>query len=39
MQATFLANFQKGLDLGAALHVTIDGEPVVDLWGGSPIPW
>ena len=28
-------NLRSGLDLGAAVAVTVDGEPVVDLWGGS----
>jgi CubicO group peptidase (beta-lactamase class C family) len=31
----FASNFDKGLDVGASVCVTIDGEPVVDLWGGS----
>jgi len=30
----FIANFTRGAERGAALHVTLAGEPVVDLWGG-----
>ena len=30
----FAANFTEHGDIGAAVCVTIDGEPVVDLWGG-----
>src|SRR5215470_10153536 len=30
----FAANFSSGADVGAAAAVFIDGEPVVDLWGG-----
>jgi CubicO group peptidase (beta-lactamase class C family) len=29
------ANLESGADLGASVAVTLDGEPVVDLWGGS----
>ncbi|MCC7018020.1 MAG: hypothetical protein IT564_12570, partial [Rhodospirillales bacterium] len=32
--ATFAENFDKGLDVGASVAVTVDGELVVDLWGG-----
>ena len=28
------ANLDSGADLGASVAVTLDGEPVVDLWGG-----
>jgi CubicO group peptidase (beta-lactamase class C family) len=28
------SNFDKGLDVGASVAVTVDGELVVDLWGG-----
>ena len=28
------ANLDSGADLGASIAVTLDGEPVVDLWGG-----
>ncbi|MEO6627365.1 MAG: serine hydrolase domain-containing protein, partial [Aquihabitans sp.] len=31
----FAANFEQGLELGASLCVTKDGETVVDLWGGD----
>lgn len=30
----FTANLRDGADLGAAVAFTLDGEPVVDLWGG-----
>ena len=30
----FAANFDSGLDVGASVAVYLDGEPVVDLWGG-----
>ncbi|MDQ1535449.1 MAG: hypothetical protein QOF28_3210 [Actinomycetota bacterium] len=29
------SNFERGLDVGASVCVTIDGEPVVDIWGGT----
>lgn len=40
----FAANLSSGKDLGASLCVIVDGEPVVDLWGGwadeaRTIPW
>lgn len=31
----FAANFHKQGEVGAAFHVLLDGEPVVDLWGGA----
>jgi CubicO group peptidase (beta-lactamase class C family) len=31
----FAANFAQGLELGASCAVTLDGEFVVDLWGGD----
>src|SRR4051812_16414771 len=31
---TFGANFQNGRDLGASCCVYLDGQPVVDIWGG-----
>jgi len=34
----FLANFAAGLELGASVCVTVDGEPVVDLWAGDTAP-
>src|SRR3954469_14583765 len=30
----FAANFEDGSDLGASFAVTVDGEYVVDIWGG-----
>lgn len=30
----FLANFECGLEIGASVSITLDGETVVDLWGG-----
>ena len=30
----FADNFDKGLELGASVAATVDGELVVDLWGG-----
>ena len=30
----FVANFSEGAEDGAAVSVTLDGKPVVDLWGG-----
>ena len=38
VQQAFEANFDKGLELGASVAVTLDGEPVVDLWAGSASP-
>jgi CubicO group peptidase (beta-lactamase class C family) len=44
----FAANFDRGLDVGASVSVVLDGQTVVDLWGGSidgslaepgPTPW
>jgi CubicO group peptidase (beta-lactamase class C family) len=34
VRAAFLENFRRRGELGAALVVTVDGDPVVDLWGG-----
>lgn len=34
----FVANFDQGLELGASVHVTVAGEPVVDLWAGAASP-
>ena len=34
----FVANFDQGLELGASVAVTRDGEPVVDLWAGAATP-
>jgi CubicO group peptidase (beta-lactamase class C family) len=30
----FAANFEAGREVGASFAATVDGEPVVDLWGG-----
>ena len=30
----FADNFDKGLELGASVAATVEGELVVDLWGG-----
>lgn len=34
VRQTFAANFDMGLEVGASVAVTKDGEPVVDLWAG-----
>ncbi len=34
----FAANFEAGLELGASVHVTLEGAPVVDLWAGDAAP-
>jgi len=34
VREAFAENFRERREVGAALHVTIEGEPVVDLWGG-----
>ncbi|MGH9276078.1 MAG: serine hydrolase, partial [Acidimicrobiales bacterium] len=31
----FIDNFTSGKDVGASVAVVLDGEPVVDLWGGA----
>ena len=33
----FAANFKNGLEVGASVAVTLDGKPVVDLWGGEAV--
>lgn len=35
VRAEFERNFKERGEVGASLHVLVDGEPVVDLWGGS----
>ena len=35
LEDAFRANLDSGLDKGASLAVTLGGEPVVDLWGGT----
>ncbi len=44
LRETFAANLDTGEELGAAIAVDIDGETVVDLWGGHrdaarTLPW
>jgi len=34
VRAAFAANFDAGREIGASFAATVDGEPVVDLWGG-----
>ena len=34
VREVFVENFRERGDIGAAVAVTIDGEPLVDLWGG-----
>jgi CubicO group peptidase (beta-lactamase class C family) len=34
LEEIFRRNLEQGLDVGASLAVTLDGELVVDLWGG-----
>jgi CubicO group peptidase (beta-lactamase class C family) len=35
VQTAFQDNFTRRGEVGAAVHVTVDGVPVVDLWGGA----
>jgi CubicO group peptidase (beta-lactamase class C family) len=35
VREVFAANLEEGLDVGASVAVVVDGELVVDLWGGS----
>ena len=35
VKAAFENNFEQGFDVGASVAITIDGECVVDLWGGA----
>jgi CubicO group peptidase (beta-lactamase class C family) len=35
VRAVFETNFAERGEVGAAVHVTVDGAPVVDLWGGA----
>ncbi len=43
VREAFEANFAEGLEIGAAAAVTVDGEFVVDIWGGDAdtggTPW
>ena len=34
----FIRNFADRGELGASVHITVDGETVVDLWGGTADP-
>jgi CubicO group peptidase (beta-lactamase class C family) len=34
VKEVFESNFANGLEVGAAVSATIDGKPVIDLWGG-----
>jgi CubicO group peptidase (beta-lactamase class C family) len=38
VRAAFEASFREGAEIGAAVAITRDGEPVVDLWGGHADP-
>ncbi|RDI68795.1 serine hydrolase domain-containing protein [Nocardia pseudobrasiliensis] len=38
VRAAFDEQLQSGAELGAALCVTVDGDPVLDLWGGHADP-
>jgi CubicO group peptidase (beta-lactamase class C family) len=38
VREAFLANFEKGLEVGASVVVTRDGEALVDLWAGDADP-
>ena len=35
MRDAFVSNFEEFGEVGAAVAVTIDGKPVIDLWGGE----
>ena len=35
VQQAFEANFENNGDVGASVAVTLEGEMVVDLWGGA----
>ena len=39
VRGAFAAAFARGDDLGASFAATIDGEPVIDLWGGWAAGW
>jgi CubicO group peptidase (beta-lactamase class C family) len=38
VRQAFESNFDQGLDVGASVAVFLEGEPVVDLWGGHVDP-
>ena len=35
VREAFIDNFTSGKDVGASVAIVLDGEPVVDLWGGT----
>ncbi len=35
VRVAFEKNFARNAEMGAAVHITLDGRPVVDLWGGT----
>ena len=43
VREAFAANFEERGDVGASVCVTLEGDPVVDLWGGEAVkggaPW
>ncbi|MDX8034367.1 serine hydrolase domain-containing protein [Lentzea sp. BCCO 10_0856] len=38
VRTEFERNFAERGEVGASVHITLDGEPVVDLWGGQADP-
>ena len=38
VKQAFVSHFEKGLELGASVCVTREGQPVVDLWAGDAAP-
>ncbi len=36
VRGAFASNLESGLDVGASFAATLEGEMVVDLWGGWP---
>jgi CubicO group peptidase (beta-lactamase class C family) len=38
VREAFAGNFLRGLELGACAAVTVDGQPVLDLWAGDADP-
>ena len=38
VQDAFALNFEEGLEVGACVAVTVEGEPVVDIWAGDADP-
>lgn len=38
VRKTFAANFANGQELGASVHITVAGRPVVDIWAGDRAP-